>query len=375
MSIKNHLDREQLYDLIWSAPISQLAPQLGLSDVGLAKICDRLRVPRPEMGYWIKVRHGKKSERPPLPNPAPGSPLVVSFNRRDPRPAGNRALVEVPRVPVPDRLVEPHPLTEATRLALNRSRRSHSGIVWPADPTSLDIRVSTHARGRALLLVDTLIKALEARDHGVCLSSSDARVETRAVIAEELVAFHLGERLRQIPHELTAEERRRERVHGRSYGSEFDHTPSGELRIVLDSGTHMGLRHTWSDGRRRLEDRLGEVVAGMEAVAHELHRRHLEQEEERRRRAEEQRRLEAQRRRLEHQQALGKHLRTMATAWREARFIREFLEAFEAKLPTQEDPRSRSWLAWARQAADQLDPLSNLRRIALPIEPPSEPEA
>jgi hypothetical protein len=33
---------------------------LGLSDVGLAKICDRHRVPTPPRGYWAKKEAGKK---------------------------------------------------------------------------------------------------------------------------------------------------------------------------------------------------------------------------------------------------------------------------------------------------------------------------
>jgi hypothetical protein len=40
--------RDQLYDEIWSVPILQLAKQYGLSDVGLAKICTKMKIPRPE---------------------------------------------------------------------------------------------------------------------------------------------------------------------------------------------------------------------------------------------------------------------------------------------------------------------------------------
>ena len=35
------LTRQALYDLVWSMPVTKLAESLGLSDVGLAKICDR----------------------------------------------------------------------------------------------------------------------------------------------------------------------------------------------------------------------------------------------------------------------------------------------------------------------------------------------
>lgn len=37
--------REELYELVWQTPMVRLARQFGLSDNGLAKICDRLKVP------------------------------------------------------------------------------------------------------------------------------------------------------------------------------------------------------------------------------------------------------------------------------------------------------------------------------------------
>jgi hypothetical protein len=48
------LTREELYEQVWSEPMRTLAPKYGLSDVGLAKICRKQRVPRPGRGYWRK---------------------------------------------------------------------------------------------------------------------------------------------------------------------------------------------------------------------------------------------------------------------------------------------------------------------------------
>jgi predicted Zn-dependent protease with MMP-like domain len=41
------LSRKELYDLVWSTPILKVADQFGLSDRGLAKICERNQVPVP----------------------------------------------------------------------------------------------------------------------------------------------------------------------------------------------------------------------------------------------------------------------------------------------------------------------------------------
>jgi hypothetical protein len=56
--------RDQLYDEIWSVPILQLAKQYGLSDVGLAKICTKMKIPRPPRGYWAKRSYGQPTTKP-----------------------------------------------------------------------------------------------------------------------------------------------------------------------------------------------------------------------------------------------------------------------------------------------------------------------
>lgn len=47
--------REELFELVWSKPMSKLAKELGVSDVGLAKACKRAGIPVPGLGYWTRV--------------------------------------------------------------------------------------------------------------------------------------------------------------------------------------------------------------------------------------------------------------------------------------------------------------------------------
>jgi hypothetical protein len=54
------LTREQLYDRVWDEPAYMLAPQLGISDVALAKTCKRLGIPKPSRGYWARLGNGCK---------------------------------------------------------------------------------------------------------------------------------------------------------------------------------------------------------------------------------------------------------------------------------------------------------------------------
>ena len=73
--------RDQLNDEIWSVPILQLAKQYGLSDVGLAKICTKMKIPRPPRGYWVKRSYGQPTTKPIL-RPAPAdTPTEITVDR------------------------------------------------------------------------------------------------------------------------------------------------------------------------------------------------------------------------------------------------------------------------------------------------------
>lgn len=55
---RHYFKREALYELVWTAPVSELAQRIGVSDVGLAKLCRRAAIPLPRRGYWARVEAG-----------------------------------------------------------------------------------------------------------------------------------------------------------------------------------------------------------------------------------------------------------------------------------------------------------------------------
>jgi len=59
--------RTELHQLIWSKPLNKLAAELGLSDVGLKKLCKRHDIPTPPQGHWVSILHGKSRPTVPLP--------------------------------------------------------------------------------------------------------------------------------------------------------------------------------------------------------------------------------------------------------------------------------------------------------------------
>jgi hypothetical protein len=64
-----NVTRKELYDLVWTTPRSQIAHDLGISDVRLGKLCREMNVPAPPRGYWANLagtRRKRKYEKPPL---------------------------------------------------------------------------------------------------------------------------------------------------------------------------------------------------------------------------------------------------------------------------------------------------------------------
>ena len=54
------LTRKELYDLVWSEPMTTICKRFGLSDNGLRKRCKSMNIPTPPLGYWAKLKYGKQ---------------------------------------------------------------------------------------------------------------------------------------------------------------------------------------------------------------------------------------------------------------------------------------------------------------------------
>jgi integrase len=89
---RHYFRREDLYRLVWTSPVSEIAARLGVSDVALAKLCRRAAIPIPGRGYWARTEAGQAVEPVPLQEPPKGLPEWLRI--RGTRPA------TVPRRPI-----------------------------------------------------------------------------------------------------------------------------------------------------------------------------------------------------------------------------------------------------------------------------------
>ena len=71
---RHYFRRDDLYRLVWTSPVSEVAARLGVSDVALAKLCRRAEIPIPRRGYWQRTEAGQAVEPTPLGEAPAGLP-------------------------------------------------------------------------------------------------------------------------------------------------------------------------------------------------------------------------------------------------------------------------------------------------------------
>lgn len=374
------LTREELYAKVWSKPATELAKEFGISDVGLAKICRKMNVPKPGRGYWRRLEVGERPQLTPLPKSQDRLPtLVVVKPYHD--PSAFKAMAEeasariqaesdpANRILVADNLRNAHPVIKTTRDELKRRSTNRVKGVWsPPQRACLDVRVSSKTMRRALLLMDALLKALEARGYSIEVGTAERQCTT-ILVGLERVCAHLDE---EYDHSENKETNPAVQDN-LPVQSRLSLTPSWKLRFVIDESWPYGGRKRWRDGKRHtLEEQLNDVVAGIVTVAEALRIRRVEKEEEERLRLEARRRWEEQERLRKREEDRRKALDLQADLWTKSRNLREFIAACERHLQASagsvvpDGPEAR-WLAWAKRYADQLDPLRN-GRLAIVVE-------
>ncbi len=125
--------REKLYEEVWARPVIQVAKDVGVSDVALAKICRKLGVPVPPRGYWARVAAGYPRKRRPLP-PAPANAPRVEVRAVDaPSSGSSYARPDTP----PDRWWQTVTVVEATAVEFSLAEDHETITVQPPPPDGL----------------------------------------------------------------------------------------------------------------------------------------------------------------------------------------------------------------------------------------------
>lgn len=380
--------REQFYDKVWSIPATKFAAELGISDVMVGKICKSYNIPKPYLGYWAKLEHGKNPRRTPLPKSTDPDIQTLTFYQHpdretsvgepDPEPEYDQDIQQMldkaralEPVKVADALRNPHPLVAATRDRIKRDQIPIRDRLYERDdprPT-LSVHVSKDNTSRALRIMDAMIKRIEKIGGSVEVKNEKWREYRKQTVicfgGDEVCAIRLREKLNQV--RVTQEEKKSR------WDSDTDLRPSGLL--LLDQGPtyfdSIMLKDT--PKRRRIEDGLNDLIIRFVKQAGDL-RIKRRKDEEARIRAEEEARIRRQKeeelrqkrevleKRQNAEQARVDELIDHAEAWQQSRLIRQYLSAICDFLLERDgaiaiDGEAASYLRWAHQQADRRDPL------------------
>lgn len=204
--------REELYELVWSKPMSKFAKELGVSDVAIAKACKRIDIPTPGPGYWAKAQHGKKVKRSPLPPPTPQTPAIVQISpgasksqlcdlASEVQEKIARESTDEWRIAVPKTLSNLHPIVRTwlmkARYPRERNRPSHEH----PHPFRRHARIER----RRLRILSALFRALEKRGHQVVANPRNLH-DVALIVDGERFEFRLAQSQRQFKKDLTSEE-------------------------------------------------------------------------------------------------------------------------------------------------------------------------
>jgi len=368
------LKREELYKMVWSEPESKLARGYGLSDRGLGKICKRLEIPVPGRGYWQMKKKGLKMPVPPL-RPTKKLNATGAYIHRTSKPQREGkednetcGLITAEKMPenkiiVPPSLDSPHSLITMTQRSLIGAKADARGLKQPRARGCLDIHVGQDSIDRAMLIMDTLVKALETRGFDISVHK-EPPFSTTVSVMDEVIKFALIEDLDRTERKLTAAQIKEKEKHPWRYSTqEYDYSPNGVLSLRIKNDDSLNTRKTWSDGRRqRLEECLNSFVGGLAKAAIAIKHLRTEREQRELRWQEEKRKREEAERIWQEEQEKMKALDREIASWQRSQQIRSYIDAVK-KWGIQKygeikpDSKLQQWLTWATKQADRLDPL------------------
>lgn len=363
------IKREELYERVWQTPATLLAAEYKMSDSRLGIICRKLKVPKPSPGYWMKIKHGKKARRPPLPSLGPDGLTefvhIVDYYSPRPRtiePEIQELLDKVPSIVVQQKLINPNPLIRNAWLLTYRGPCMYS----ESDRLPhIFLNVYPESRARALLLMDALVKGLKKLGYevrGEDASNGDQYFE----ILGQRIRFKLFEKTKQVEHVFTPEETARKKRGQLTFAHKYDYLPTGRFELYLDPAIWgaPGYKKKWSDSTKKpLEDQLRDIIQGAILIASAL-KKEGESRERAERVRDEQRLKEAQEaKRIAEEEARRRALDNHVANWVKSKQLRAFINDFEKRLMSrryseQAKQEFRSWIRWASEYANQLDPIT-----------------
>ncbi|EDP97372.1 hypothetical protein U8527_03435 [Kordia algicida OT-1] len=354
---KEKLTRKQLYDLVWSKPLTKLAKEYAISDTGLRKICKKHNIPLPKLGHWQKLQYGKKVVIIALPKIKDDTSLIELSIRKEGEENSNSYLSDYHKLKkeiendktlkttVPDKISKYDPLITLARKDLQNKEpsnwRNSKGLIISSSDV-LNIEVSKSNVKRALKFLDTLIKLLKKRGHEIKIDNG----KTYAIINNEELELRCRETIKRVKIE-------------RNSWESYDYTPSGRLTLRLENNYP---NKEWKDGnKRKLEDQLPNILTSLELRSKKIKKERIEREEAQKQYEIERQKKELLKQKIDNELESFKKLYFATELHHKANVMRNYINKVKEKAIQKNDltVQLTEWIDWASKKADWVDPLTD----------------
>lgn len=344
------LSRQELYDMVWSKPMTTLAKEFNLSDNGLRKICKKHDIPIPKVGHWEKLKYGHQSAITKLskqgnndvksieinvleksrPNPENGSDFLSKIT-------SNQKLI----LQVQHNLTKPDQIIIDTKeeLEIRQKPWDHPSRRSRKSKDCLNISVSKELLPRALRIFDNLIKNLRLLNYNFVFNYSETEI-----MSFDNIKISIGLR----------EKCNATFVDNGSLWRTRELTYNGILCLKLNQCWY--IKEFTDTASTQLEEKIPNILAKIE----ELFQREREQRVRIEIEREERKRLEEIAKAIQKakEDELKKFLDFYKSAhrWDHYMILKRYYDMIQSTATENDSESNREWLDWAKAKLDWYNP-------------------
>lgn len=346
------MTRKDLYDLVWSKPVSKILEEYKISHTTFKNICKENDVPLPKNGYWQKLKYNKKVEITPLPESNKQYGEIVLVDERKEISELNLLVKEIKinnelPINVSEKLSKPDKIIIRTRDYYQQRRKDkYPKRTEVSKEGVFSMDVSEAIERRAYRFADTLIKLVRKRGHDLKIITNHKYYNyngTKLIIFDEYFDIRLRETNKRVVEE------------DESGWKRSVYYPTGKLCLKTDDYPS----YEWVDSKTKaLEDKLPDILAYFELQAKRKKVERIERDI-RNKEYERQKKIEEELKQKRYKELNDfKSLINSSGRWHKSVSLRNYLDTFEAnaKANNSLDENKIEWLKWALKKADWYDP-------------------
>jgi hypothetical protein len=354
------IERNQLYELVWSKPLTEVAKEYDVSDKSIAKICEKLNVPVPGLGYWRKIEVGEEIPKRNLPDIPPNAPTYHIISKKEPNyelVISEEAQKQIDyendpanKIIVPGKRGFLHLLLKKTEISLKLLHTRSNILVSRAEEGIFKISVSKSEFNRAFRILNTLVRELENRKFPVYIDKGLIKVK---IFGQE-IGFSLKEKNRRI--ELPQKPG--------SFYKDYDFLPTGILILSIENvDVDHSIRKNFSDNYSgKVEAKLNEFMIALLVCSQAMIAEKKYRDEQHKIYQEKQRKRDELREQIKMEEKKVSELYQNIELFHKAQIIREYVELLRQKnmnasLSVDERKEQEDYERWALEQADRVDPL------------------